>query len=372
MNEAETPSAPFTATDHALMAVALRLARRGLWTTDPNPRVGCVIARDDEIVGRGWHERAGGPHAEVVALAEAAERARGATVYVTLEPCSHQGRTPPCADALVGAGVARVVCAARDPHPDVDGNGLERLRGAGIAVTVDLMAAAARELNPGFFSRFERGRPWVRAKLAGSIDGRSIGPDGKSQWITGAAARRDGHRWRARAGAILTGIETVLADDPGLDPRIEGATRMPPVVVADSGGRLPRRARLLGTGAGCLHAVAPGAAASPEGCRRLEVEAGADGRLRLDRLMQALAALEVNELQVEAGPTLTGALLAAGLVDELLVYQADSLIGSDGGAMVELPGTDTLDRRLRLREIERRRVGDDWRIRLHPIIERAS
>ncbi|MDT8450461.1 MAG: bifunctional diaminohydroxyphosphoribosylaminopyrimidine deaminase/5-amino-6-(5-phosphoribosylamino)uracil reductase RibD [Wenzhouxiangellaceae bacterium] len=359
----------FTATDHAMMAEALRLAERGLWTTDPNPRVGCVIAHGDEVVGRGWHERAGGPHAEVAALAEAGERAAGACAYVTLEPCSHHGRTPPCADALIEAGPARVICAMRDPHPHVDGNGIERLGRAGIEVAVGLMEPAARALNPGFVSRIERGRPWVRAKLAGSLDGRSIGPDGKSQWITGEAARRDGRRWRARAGAVLTGIETVLADDPGLDPRIDDAARKPLVVVADSRGRLPPTARLLGTGAGCLHAVAAGAPASPASCERLEIEAGRGGRLRLDRLLAMLAEREINELHVEAGATLTGALLAAGLVDELLVYQAATLIGADGGAMVRLPGIDTLDRRLRLCEIERRRVGDDWRIRFRPADE---
>ena len=346
------------------MAEALRIARRGLWTTAPNPRVGCVIAHGAEVVGRGWHERAGGPHAEVGALVEAGARARGAAAYVTLEPCSHHGRTPPCADALIEAGVARVVIAAGDPHPKVNGGGLQRLRAAGIECAIGLMEGPARELNCGFFSRIERGRPWVRAKLAGSIDGRAVGPDGRSQWITGAAARTEGHRWRARADALLTGIGTVLADDPQMDVRLEAYRARPAVVVVDSNARLPASARLLGTGARLLHVVLPGAGPSPAGAERLEIDSGKDGRPDLARLLERLAQLDFNEVHVEAGPTLSGALLAAGMVDELLLYQAPSLIGSRGGALVDLPGVEKLDQRLHFRLIESRRIGPDWRYRL--------
>ncbi|MDT8439241.1 MAG: bifunctional diaminohydroxyphosphoribosylaminopyrimidine deaminase/5-amino-6-(5-phosphoribosylamino)uracil reductase RibD [Wenzhouxiangellaceae bacterium] len=353
------------------MAEALRLAARGLWGTDPNPRVGCVIARETdhgaEIVGRGWHERAGGPHAEVVALRDAGDRARGASAWVTLEPCSHHGRTPPCAQALITAGITRVVCAVRDPHPAVDGGGIDALRQAGIEVVVGLMEAQARALNPGFFSRIERARPWVRAKLAGSLDGRAVGPDGRSQWITGQAARRDGHRFRARAGAILTGIGTVLADDPSMTVRVEGAWRQPVIVVVDANARLPASARLLATGAQVWQVTATDAPSSPPGVERIEIDRVADGgRLDLDALLAELARREINELHVEAGPTLTGALLAAGRVDELLLYQAPSLIGADGAALLCLPGVETLRQRLHLELIEQRRIGPDQRLRLRP------
>jgi diaminohydroxyphosphoribosylaminopyrimidine deaminase/5-amino-6-(5-phosphoribosylamino)uracil reductase len=348
------------------MAEALRLARKGLWTTAPNPRVGCVIAQGDAVVGRGWHERVGGPHAEVGALREAGVRARGATAYVTLEPCSHHGRTPPCADALIEAGIARVVIAAVDPHPKVNGGGIERLREAGIECATGLMQGPARELNCGFYSRIERGRPWVRAKLAASLDGRAVGPDGRSQWITGPAARVDGHRWRARADLILTGISTVLADDPQLTVRLEQHTASPTVAVVDSRARLPADARALATGTRLLHVVPPDAGPSPAGAERLQIEPDADGRPDLARLLQKLAELEFNEVHVEAGPVLTGALLAAGLVDELLLYQAPCLIGA-GRALVDLPGVEKLDQRLHFHLIESRRIGQDQRLRLRPV-----
>lgn len=367
VEEAVDPAASgFSGRDHAMMAEALRLARKGLRTTEPNPRVGCVIARDERIVGRGWHERAGGAHAEVGALAEAGHAARGATAYVTLEPCSHHGRTPPCADALIDAGLARVVCAMRDPHANVAGEGFRRMERAGIEVCCGLMQIAARELNAGFVSRIERGRPWVRAKLAGSLDGRSTGADGESKWITGEAARRDGHRWRARAGAILTGIETVLADDPGMDVRLEGFSKKPLVVVADSRARLPAEARLLTTGAPVLQAVVSEDTPPPAGCDRVVVEPDAAGRLDLAGLLVRLARREVNELHVEAGPVLTGAMLAAGLIDELLVYQSACIIGAGGGALVGLHGVEKLDQRLHFNVLERRMVGRDLRLRLAP------
>lgn len=355
----------FSAVDHALMARALRLAERGLWTADPNPRVGCVLAHGERIVGEGWHERTGGPHAEAAALQRAGSEARGATAYVTLEPCSHHGRTPPCTDALVEAGVAKVVCAIGDPHPAVDGNGIRRLIDAGIDVRTGLMASPARALNPGFLSRFERGRPYVRAKLAGSLDGRSRGPDGESKWITAEPARRDGHRWRARAGAILTGIETVLADDPALDVRLSGFRKTPRVVVADSSGRLRADARVLTTGASVLHATLADTETPPP-CERIELPDDGAGRVDPSALLAELARREVNELHVEAGPALTGALLAAGLVDELLVYSAACLVGADGGPLVRLPGVEKFDQRLHFSELDRRAVGQDLRLRLAP------
>lgn len=363
------PAAGFDATDHRHMAEALRLAERGLWTAHPNPRVGCVIARGDEVVGRGWHERAGQPHAEVHALAEAGERARGATAYVTLEPCSHHGRTPPCADALIEAGVARVVAALVDPFPGVAGRGLDRLAGAGVRVAGGLMEAQARALNAGFLSRIERGRPYVRLKLAGSLDGRSTGPDGASKWITGDAARRDGHRWRARADAILTGIGTVIADDPGMNVRLDGieSTFLPPkpVVVLDPRGRLPADARLFTTG-NPVWQVGPGDEGNGRAdCERLEVATDPAGRADLADLLRVLGGRGINELHVEAGPTLSGALLAAGLVDELLVYQAPTMVGG-GSPAAALPGVEKLVDRLHLVRIDTRSVGDDLRIRLRP------
>ncbi len=365
-------SGPFTATDHAMMAEALRLARNGLWTTAPNPRVGCVIARGSEIIGRGWHERAGGPHAEVAALAEAGTGARGATAYVTLEPCSHHGRMPPCADALIEAGLVRVVAAIGDPDPRVNGGGLQKLHDGGIEVALGLMQAQARALNIGFFSRIERHRPWIRVKLAGSIDGRAIGPDGRSQWITAEPARRDGHRFRARADAVLTGIGTILADDPGLDVRLPEFQARRRVVVVDSRARLPESARVLSTASELLHCVSESAGSSPADSRRLVVDTDDQGRLRVESLMAELARREVNELHVEAGPRLSGALLVAGLADEIVLYQSAGMIGERGGALVKLPGVENLDQRLHFQCIDERRVGPDRRLILRPTVLRSD
>jgi len=350
------------------MAEALALAERGLYTTHPNPRVGCVIAHGDEIVGRGWHERAGGPHAEIGALEQAGAHAHGATVYVTLEPCSHHGRTPPCADALIAAGVSKVVCAVGDPHPAVNGGGIERLAAAGIEVRIGLMEEQARALNRGFFSRLERGRPWVRAKLAGSLDGRTAGPDGKSKWITGEAARMDGHRWRARADAILTGIGTILADDPALDARLEGWRKAPTVIVADSRDRLPPAARIFSTGAAVWQVGGIAKDAPRAGVERLALPVSDDGRPELEALLVELARREIGELHVEAGPTLTGALLTRGLVDELLVYLAPCLIGADGLALAALPGVENFDQRLHFQLLEAQPIAPDLRLRLRPTL----
>lgn len=351
------------------MAEAIALARRGLATTMPNPRVGCVLAREGRVIGRGWHERPGGPHAEIVALADAGDDARGATAYVTLEPCAHEGRTGPCADALVQAGVGAVVAAIRDPNPRVDGGGLAKLEAAGVAVRTGLMAEAARELNPGFLSRMERGRPWVRVKLAQSLDGRTALADGTSQWITGPAARADVQHWRARACAVMTGVGTVLADDPSLDLRLEHIDRQPLRVIVDSHWRTPGTARTLSLPGQVLIAGredverSPALEASGAECLALPAK---ERRVDLGALLSVLAGREVNEVQVEAGGTLCGALLREGLVDEVLLYQAPCLLGHEGKPTFELPGLDDMAHRPVLQVLERVMVGEDLRMRLRP------
>ncbi|MDR2113314.1 MAG: bifunctional diaminohydroxyphosphoribosylaminopyrimidine deaminase/5-amino-6-(5-phosphoribosylamino)uracil reductase RibD, partial [Candidatus Accumulibacter sp.] len=319
------------------MARALRLARRGLYTTTPNPRVGCVLARDGKIVGEGWHRRAGEAHAEVHAIAAAGAAARGATAYVTLEPCSHHGRTPPCAGALIDAGVARVVAAMQDPDPRVAGGGLAALAAAGIAAQCGLLEAEAVELNAGFVSRMTRGRPWVRLKLAASLDGKTALRNGDSQWITGAAARRDGHRWRARACAILSGIGTVRDDDPRLNVRgVSTGGRQPLKVVVDSRLELPPGARVIGDGPLLVaSAIAEGERAESLRRRGVELTALPDGAGRVDlaALMAELGRRGINELHVESGCRLNGALLNAGLVDEILLYLAPCLIGDAARGM---------------------------------------
>jgi diaminohydroxyphosphoribosylaminopyrimidine deaminase/5-amino-6-(5-phosphoribosylamino)uracil reductase len=362
----------FSAADHAMMARALRLAERGLFTTQPNPRVGCVIARDDEVIGEGWHQRAGKAHAEVFALHAAGGHARGTTAYVTLEPCSHFGRTPPCVDALLESGVARVIVAAEDPNPEVAGGGLQRLRDAGIEVETGLMRDAVRELNRGFFARFERGRPWLRVKLATSLDGRTALANGESKWITGEAARADVQRWRARSSAILTASGTGRADDPRLTVRLpDGAGFVPPLrVVLDSHlDALKADANLLDGGAPTLVLHAPAVEASDDRYARVElaaVDLDADGRLDLHSIMRLLAKRQVNELQVEAGPRLCGALLKTGLVDELLLYIAPTLLGDDARPLLHLPLLASMTERRDWRVVDRRMLGVDQRLLLRP------
>ena len=357
----------FNANDHAHMAHALRLAERGLYTTQPNPRVGCVIAHGDTVVGEGWHQRAGEPHAEVFALREAGERARNATAYVTLEPCAHHGRTPPCADALVAAGVARVVVAAEDPFPQVAGRGIEKLRAAGIVVDAGLMREAARELNIGFFSRIERGRPWLRVKLAMSLDGRTALANGESKWITGDAARTDVQRWRARSSAILTGSGTVLADNPQLTVRLPQGEAFTPAlrVVLDRQLRTPVGSHVLDGSVPTLLLHAPGV--DPDH-RFQHVECASvaeqDGALDLSAALALLAERGCSEVHVEAGPTLCGALFTAGLVDELLIYVAPLLLGDRGRPLLHLPTLSDMAERWQLRPVEQRQIGNDWRLRL--------
>ena len=355
----------FSAFDHECMAEALRLAGRGLYTCDPNPRVGCVIARDGRVVGRGWHERAGGPHAEIVALRDAAGAARGGTAYVTLEPCAHHGRTPPCTGALVDAGIGRVVYAGDDPYPEDSGGGAQQLRAAGIQVESGLLLREAEALNPGFLTRARSGRPWMRVKTAISLDGRTALKNGDSQWISSGHSRRDVQRWRARSSAVLTGIGTVLADDPTLNARLEETVLQPLRVVVDSAWRTPPDARLFSEPGPVLVAGLE-AEALPAGLeRRAEClplpggEAGVD----LVALLAALADRGMNEVQVEAGARLCGSLLRQDLVDELLVYQAPVLLGDGGPGPFAFGPLDSMGERTHLEWVESRRFGVDQRIR---------
>ena len=346
------------------MAEALALAERGLYSTTPNPRVGCVIVLGGVIVGRGYHVAAGTPHAEVHALAEAGERARGATVYVTLEPCSHFGRTPPCADALVAAGVARVIAAMRDPNPKVAGGGFDKLRAAGIEVASGLLEDAAREINIGFVSRMTRGKPWVRMKVAASLDGKTALNNGASQWITGEQARADGHHWRARACAVLTGIGTVRDDDPQMNVRRVQTPRQPLKVLIDSRLEVSPQAKLLQGGNVLV------ACAVDDTSRRRALEArGAEilvlpnphGKVELPDLLAELGRRQLNEIHVESGFKLNGSMLREGCVDELLVYLAPSIIGDSAQGMFNLPELKDLSQQKRLTFTDVARVGSDIR-----------
>lgn len=390
----------FTDFDSKTMARALELAERGLETTHPNPRVGCILAQGEEIVGEDWHERAGEPHAEINALLTAGPRAAGATAYVTLEPCSHHGRTPPCADALIAARVARVIFASEDPNPRVSGRGAEALRRAGIVVESGLLAAEAAELNPGFLKRMRTGRPWVRVKLAMSLDGRTALANGTSQWITGPAAREDVQHWRARSSAILTGIGTVLADDPRLDVRLpdppSGRPRLQPLrVVLDALLQTPPSARMLTTaGPVLIMTAAPRGGSDFELATRraqliergaaIEEAAGSEPgytaaavstgsirsagatRLSLPDILERLGRREVNELWVEAGPRLAGAMVTQELVDELIIYIAPKLLGPQARPLAELGELQRLQEAPGFTVVDTHQIGDDVRLRLRP------
>ncbi|WGS49100.1 bifunctional diaminohydroxyphosphoribosylaminopyrimidine deaminase/5-amino-6-(5-phosphoribosylamino)uracil reductase RibD [Paraburkholderia sp. D15] len=373
----------FSQTDFVHMERALALAKRGMYTTDPNPRVGCVLVKHGEVIGEGFTQPAGQDHAEVRALKDARSRGhdlRGATAYVTLEPCSHFGRTPPCANALIDAQVARVVAAMEDPNPQVSGRGLKMLRDAGIEVRCGLLAQEAHELNIGFVSRMTRGRPWVRMKVAASLDGRTGLPSGVSQWITGEAARADGHAWRARASAILTGIGTVREDDPRMTVRAVDTPRQPQRVLIDSQLDVPPDAQIL-AGAPTLifsgHLDAPLAErASALRDRGAEIVPlpNAAGKVDLPAVLNVLGQRNVNELHVEAGYKLNGSLLREGCVDELLVYLAPSLLGVDSMSMFNLHAPDTLEGRVKLNFHTIDRIGDDLRIlaRFVPAVSRDT
>ena len=366
--------------DQEMMRAALDLARRGLYSTDPNPRVGCILMASGEIIGRGWHRRAGEPHAEVLALQQAGNQAANSTCYVTLEPCSHTGRTSPCADALIEAGIKRVVIATRDPDPRVAGAGAARLRAAGLEVSEGVLETEARELNAGFFSRHERGRPWVRLKMAQSLDGRTALENGLSQWITGPAARADGHHWRARAGAVMTGIGTVLADDPGLDARPDSkfwpgesgvddlAAIQPLRCILDRRWRTPPEAATLRRPGrvlifGSEHETPPDDLSHSSA--ELVPVAEHDGRLSLGSVMDRLRQESINELHVEAGAILSGSLLADGWVDELLIYLAPSILGHTGRPGFTVPPLESLAQRYHFTTIGVESIGPDlrWRLR---------
>ncbi len=365
-----------TATDHEYMARALQLAARGLYTAHPNPRVGCVLVHDGNTVGEGWHERAGAAHAEVHALCEAGERARGATAYVTLEPCCHHGRTPPCTDALIQAGVARVVVAMVDPNPKVSGQGLEQLRRAGIRVDTGVFTSEAEKLNPGFILRMRAGRPYVRCKLAMTLDGRTASAAGESKWITSAPARADVQRLRAQSGAIMTGINTVLADDPRLTARLSdqdsASVRSPLRVVVDSELRMPPTARMLKEPGRTLvlTCVTQEQRKAPLLRAGAEIETLPTAQDKVD-LRAALGLLaeryEINEVLLEAGPILSGAMLAQGLADECVIYIAAKLLGDAGRGLFHLPGVATLDQQLALTIDDLRAVGGDWRVIVRPV-----
>ena len=390
--------------DEVVMAEAIHLAKRGRYSADPNPCVGCVLVRDGRPVGQGWHRRAGEPHAERNALAQAGEAARGATAYVTLEPCCHHGRTPPCTDALIAAGVTRVVCAMADPNPLVAGKGIARLREAGIEVKTGVLEDLARALNPGFIKRMEQGRPFVRCKLAASLDGRTAMASGESQWISSTASRREVQFWRAASSAILTGIGTVLADDPSLNVRLSAdevpeldpldrmemeleldlelkpepgvPLRQPLRIVVDSHWRMPLEARMLTLPGETLVVGVDDAPARMDAL----AAAGAlvyrcpqrEGRVDLAALMGELARRDVNELLLETGATLAGAMLAAGLIDEIVLYQAPHLMGDAGRGLFHLPTVTTMAERIALEIVDVRRVGVDLRVRARPVMTRAG
>jgi diaminohydroxyphosphoribosylaminopyrimidine deaminase/5-amino-6-(5-phosphoribosylamino)uracil reductase len=364
----------FTPFDEAAMRRALELAARGLYSTQPNPRVGAVLARDGEIVGEGWHEYAGGPHAEPRAIAAAGERSRGATAYVTLEPCSHHGRTPPCVDGLLAAGVRRVVYAAGDPDPRVNGRGAKLLREAGVQVESGLLAADAETLNEGFMTRMRLKRPFIRLKSGSSLDGRTALANGDSQWITGEAARADVQHWRAQSAAVLTSAATVLADDPRLDVRID-TPRQPLRVILDRRRAVKRNARILEP-PGCVLIFAAATATRAKAKRAPAVEMLGEAaiervrlkrsHLDLSRVFARLAELQVNEVLVEAGPRLAAALLAAGLVDEWLVYVAPKLLGRDARPLAALPRLKRLKDAPAFDLREAVTVGNDVRLRLRP------
>ncbi len=347
---------------------ALELARKGLNTADPNPRVGCVIVKNDVVVGEGWHARTGGPHAERVAIDSAGAEARGATAYVTLEPCNHSGRTGPCTEALIGAGIARVVCAVRDPNTAVAGGGIEALERGGLEVEVGMLEADARALNPGYWMRTQRGRPLVRSKLAVSLDGRTALANGESQWITSADAREDAHRWRARSSAVLTGVGTIIADDPSLNARLGDAANdvvQPSRIIVDSRLRTPENARTLSLPGDRFiftrQAENDKTAALIQ--RGVSIErVGGAARCDLHEIMRRLASLELNEIWVEAGPGLNGALLREGLIDELVIYVAPMLLGHAARGMFDLDELTELAQCPRLGFDEVRAIGPDLRI----------
>lgn len=372
-------SSQFSNADARFMARAIRLAERGRYTTQPNPIVGCVMVKDGEVIAEGWHKKAGEPHAERNALAMAGEAAAGATAYVTLEPCSHYGRTPPCSLGLIEAGVARVVAAMTDPNPQVGGKGIQMMRDAGIQVDVGLMDQEASTLNRGFYRRMAGGLPWVRCKLAMSMDGRTAMASGESKWITGPDARADVQLMRAASAVVLTGIGTVLADDPSMNVRLgvdelhgvesEEYLRQPIRAVLDSRLQMPINAKMLGLDGRTLIFCAQDAdegkaeALQDAGAEVIRVDSTEHG-LDLLKVMQSLSAMDCNEVMIEAGATLSGAALQAGIVDELVIYQAAHLMGDAARGLVHLPGLEKMSQRVQMKFTDVRKIGDDIRVTL--------
>jgi len=383
-NAETVENAEIDKSDTAFMARAIQLAKKGQYTTHPNPRVGCVIVKDEQIIAEGYHQRAGEPHAEINALLQLQPKqltAQGATAYVTLEPCSHTGKTPPCANALIESGVSRVVIAMQDPNPQVAGRGIQALKDAGIVVEEGLLKQQARALNPGFIKRMEQGLPWVRVKLAMSLDGKTAMASGESQWITGNAARRDVQFMRAKADAILTGSGTVLADDPSLNVRLNTVdlsipnkkddiidhVNQPTKVILDTHLKTPLDAKLLGvTGSTILCTSSQDKplikAFQSQGAEVLAFEKDDNNRLPLTTLLQTLAKREINEVHVEAGATLCGALIQAQLVDEIVIYMAPTLMGGDARSLLNFIGLDSMADKVNLNISDIRKVGKDWRI----------
>ncbi|HEB55030.1 MAG TPA: bifunctional diaminohydroxyphosphoribosylaminopyrimidine deaminase/5-amino-6-(5-phosphoribosylamino)uracil reductase RibD [Gammaproteobacteria bacterium] len=356
----------FNTADYEFMARALQLAEKGLYTTDPNPRVGCVIVNNGQIVGEGWHERAGEAHAEIHALNVAGDQAQGATAYVSLEPCCHHGRTPPCSEALITAKLARVVIAMQDPHTRVDGGGIAQLREAGIQVDTGLLQQQAVALNPGFIKRMQRGRPFVRCKLGMSLDGRTAMASGESKWITSTAAREDVQRLRARSSAIVTGMGTLLADDPSMTVRLEGVDRQPLRVVIDTRLRMPETAKMLSLPGRTLVMTCN----DDEPTRQRLQSAGAEVRLMpscgehvsMQAVLDTLAEMDINEVLLETGASLSGAMLEQGLIDELIIYMAPVLMGDNARGLFHLPALENMADKIQLEFTDVRAVGCDWRI----------
>ena len=365
----------FTTQDHLFMTRALQLAEQGLYTTMPNPRVGCVIVKNGQIIGEGAHLIAGQPHAEVFALRQAGERAAGATAYVTLEPCSHIGKTPPCSQAIVDAGIIKVIAAMQDPNPLVAGSGLAHLQAHGIEVVSGLMQAQAVELNPGFISRMMRNTPYIRSKIASSLDGKTALNNGQSQWITGEPARLDVQHWRARSCAILTGSGTILSDNPSMTVRDIHIEKQPLRVVVDSQLQTPIDAKIL-AGGNVLIAFASDASNKSSALLNAGAELlcipNSDGKVCLNTLLSHLASREINEVLVEGGEGLNGALLAQGLIDELVIYYAPKLMGSAGKGLFALPELTQMSQASDLHILDVRHVGNDIRLRAKPLLKTES
>lgn len=358
--------------DHEMMHRAIELARRGIMTTRPNPAVGCVITKDNKIIGEGWHQRAGEPHAEVHALKQAGADAKGATAYVTLEPCSHMGRTPPCAEALIEAGIARVVVAMHDPNPRVSGNGIKRLHEADIDVLVGVLEKSAEQLNPGFLSRMRENRPFITVKMASSLDGKTALSDGRSQWITGSHARADVQYWRAQSDAILTGADTILKDDPMLTVRqsqwpatrsLPEPLKQPIRIVIDSQNRVTDDAKIFESSAPVwLVRCEPGKPIRHAHCHEVIIDKAASGKVELSALMTELAKREVNQVWTECGASLAAALIEAGYCDRLIMYSSGQLLGNAARSLFDIDEPNTLDKAIRFKITDRRQVGDDQRV----------